>query len=352
VFAFVFGSKRWRVNFGLDSKRTPKTKLAVPYRAKDLPTARSEFSHPDVVLSLTSICYYYGGLDNEDIAAALTHLIDSDQAQVEYREWVRHAAELPTSLTHVSGINLSDKECQQKLYPALKFSKGAVDYFLSYLVFPKEMKEFPDKISASSWDIASTMKVHPTTGFSGTKDTSDLLPHSVKHLDLPRQRHTGALVLEYLLGNENTVELLPSTKPSQTSDTVQLLQYVVDMKPQIRVILDVGASILELTNIEVAKEWLKISSHDEIEAVVFVNDDDELSVLDRTSKVEILQTSPFASRLDVCLVYLDEAHTRGIDLKLPNYRAAVTLGANLTKDRLVQACMRMRKLGKGQSVVS
>lgn len=41
----------------------------------------------------------------------------------------------------------------------------------------------------------------------------------------------------------------------------------------------------------------------------------------------------------------------GIDLKLPlYYRAAVTLGANLTKDRLVQACMRMRKLGKGQSV--
>lgn len=29
----------------------------------------------------------------------------------------------------------------------------------------------------------------------------------------------------------------------------------------------------------------------------------------------------------------------------------MTLGANLTKDRLVQACMRMRKLGKGQSVV-
>jgi hypothetical protein len=53
--------------------------------------------------------------------------------------------------------------------------------------------------------------------------------------------------------------------------------------------------------------------------------------------VEHLQTSPYADQLDVCLVFLDEAHTRGTDLKLPdNYRAAVTLGANLTKDRLVQ----------------
>ncbi|PSN58809.1 hypothetical protein BS50DRAFT_682614 [Corynespora cassiicola Philippines] len=63
------------------------------------------------------------------------------------------------------------------------------------------------------------------------------------------------------------------------------------------------------------------------------------------------QSTTAIKQLDVCLVYLDESHTRGTDLKLPrDYRAAVTLGANLTKDRLVQACMRMRKLGKGQSV--
>lgn len=74
--------------------------------------------------------------------------------------------------------------------------------------------------------------------------------------------------------------------------------------------------------------------------------------VDRKGRIDRLQTSSFATRLDSCLVFLDESHTRGIDLKLPvYYRAAVTLGANLTKDRLVQACMRMRKLGKGQTVV-
>ncbi|KAK1807511.1 hypothetical protein LTR12_018145 [Friedmanniomyces endolithicus] len=42
-------------------------------------------------------------------------------------------------------------------------------------------------------------------------------------------------------------------------------------------------------------------------------------------------------QLDVCLVFLDESHTRGTDLRLPEtYRAAVTLGAGLTKDRLTQ----------------
>ena len=102
-------------------------------------------------------------------------------------------------------------------------------------------------------------------------------------------------------------------------------------------ILDVGAQILELSNLQVAKKWLEMVPEDRAKAAVFFNDSDELSVLDRKGRTEILQVSPFAKQLDVCLVYLDEAHTRGTDLKLPrDYRAAVTLGANLTKDRLVQ----------------
>jgi hypothetical protein len=36
-------------------------------------------------------------------------------------------------------------------------------------------------------------------------------------------------------------------------------------------------------------------------------------------------------------VYIDEAHTRGTDLKLPvNARGAVTLGLGQTKDQTVQ----------------
>ena len=51
------------------------------------------------------------------------------------------------------------------------------------------------------------------------------------------------------------------------------------------------------------------------------------------------------------LVYLDEIHTRGTDLVLPDGTlAVVTLGARVTKDKFVQGCMRMRKLGKEHSL--
>ena len=229
------------------------------------------------------------------------------------------------------------------------------------------MKEVPHKLSASGWDIGQ-IKTHPTTGFSDTNDFRKTLPLSVEHLDLQEQRHTNAFVLEYLLQPENSVALMPPRGNAYSSDAEVLLAMVTKMEPPAQVILDIGAQILELSNLGVAREWLKIMpDHDRTRAVVFFDDSDELSVLDRKGHIEPLRTSSFVKQLDVCVIFLDEAHTRGTDLRLPEYyRAAVTLGANVTKDRLVQgksaiplviatdfreACMRIRKLGKGQSVV-
>jgi hypothetical protein len=242
-------------------------------------------------------------------------------------------------------------QCILQLFPHLRKGKAVVDYFLSHIVFPKEMKQFPDKLSVSGWDIGK-QKQHVTTGFSGTNDSRHLLPLFVTQLDLPEQKHTNALVLEHLLKPVNGVELMSASLPEQQiSDAEHLLSAVLRLDPPVQVILDVGAQILEYDNLGLAKEWLKLSDNSK-EAVVFVNDADELCVVDRKGRVDSLQTSPFISRMSVCLIFLDESHTRGIDLKLPlDYRAAVTLGAHLTKDRLVQACMRMRKLGQGQTVV-
>ncbi|KAI2627868.1 hypothetical protein GGR54DRAFT_590862 [Hypoxylon sp. NC1633] len=353
ILTFALGLKRWRVDYGLAPNRLPGTKLAVPYRAKDNPSPRSEFSHPDVVIILTSLSYYYGGLDDEDLLRTFDHLVRSDQADQEYQVWVRDAGDLPPAFKQLAGVNLKDRiQCTQQVFPHLRYAKGVIDYFLSHIVFPKEMKEFPHRLSASGWDLGEA-KAHPTTGFSGTNDSRQVLPLLVKQLDLEDQKHTNALVLENLLQPENSVALMPPRGEIDGPVAEMLLDIIIKMDPPTRVILDVGAQILELDNFEVAQAWLsKTSDVPRIEAAIFFDNNDEMCVMDRKGHVESLQASPFASQLDVCVVFLDEAHTRGTDLKLPrDYRAAVTLGANLTKDRLVQACMRMRMLGEGQSVV-
>ncbi|PNP47794.1 hypothetical protein THARTR1_10479 [Trichoderma harzianum] len=353
VLSFAFRQKRWRVNYGLDLSRAPKTRLAVPYRAKDSPSTRSEFSHPDVVIVLTSLTYYYGGLSDDDLFASFDHLLRADQAEVQYQDWVLDAPDLPDAFKSLAGVTMKDRhQAIHEIFPHFRFAKNAIDYFLSHIVFTKEMKEFPEKLSASGWDIGQ-IKTLPTTGFSGTCDSRNLMPLDMKHLDLPEQRHTNSLVLSNILQPENSVAPIQKVYGTQISDTEVLLDLVISMDPPVQVILDVGAQILELTNVQLATTWLEsVPESQGKKAVVYFDDHDELCVVDRQGRVESLQTSPYGQQLDLCLVYLDEAHTRGTDLKLPtNYRAAVTLGPGLTKDRLVQACMRMRKLGQGQSVV-
>ncbi|KAI8263016.1 hypothetical protein K4K58_013222 [Colletotrichum sp. SAR11_239] len=321
ILAFALAQKQWRVHYGLDPIRDKKTLLAVPYKAKDCPTPRSEFSHPDIVILLTCLSYYYSGLSDMALFESFELLIRSDNPDLQYQAWVQTAPTLPEPCRQIQGINLLDRTyCTSTIFPHIRYSKAAIDYYLCRVVFEKECKEFPDKLSASGWDLAKK-KAFPTTGFSGT--------------------------------NDSRVAVMKNETTAITFDSQSLLEMLNTMRPQPRVILDVGAQVLDLTNMEMARDWLgRYESDENTQAVIFFNDADDLVVLDKNGKIEELQVSPFADQLHRCLVFLDEAHTRGTDLRLPaDYQAAVTLGAHITKDRLVQACMRMRKLGKGQSVV-
>ncbi|KAG9237428.1 hypothetical protein BJ875DRAFT_370034 [Amylocarpus encephaloides] len=349
VLRFAFEPKRWRVNYGLDPSRSL---LAVPYHAKDVPAPRAEFSHPDVAILLTCLSYYYEGLSDEQIRQCFEVVLHLDHAQEEYQLWINDAPTLPDPFKNIACINLGDiTQCSHVVFPALKFSKGIIDFYLSNVVFPKEMKEFPDKLSSSGWDIARE-KIHPTTGFSGTNDSRYILPLSIGQCDLPAQRSTNAAVLHCLLRPENYYVDVKTALGSNDLDASTLIEVVSCSQDEIRVILDVGAQVLELQNEEVAYTWLSRVPKSRAQAAIFFDSENELCVIDHDKRKEPLLVSPFSKQMDQCLVYLDQSHTRGTDLKLPNdYRALVTLGPGLTKDRLVQACMRMRKLGKGQSVV-
>lgn len=179
---------------------------------------------------LTCLSYYYGGLLDDDLFLAFDHLIKSDQADIEYHEWVKDAPNLPKSFHRLVGVNMKDRfQAVNHVFPYLRFTKSVVDYFLAHIVFPKEMKEFPQKLSASGWDIGQR-KVHPTTGFSGTIDSRHLLPLDVEHLDLDEQRHTDALVLKHLLQPKNTVDYLSRPKDKNCSDAETLLSLVTSME--------------------------------------------------------------------------------------------------------------------------
>jgi len=335
IILFSLKEKRWKVDYGLDLKRSL---LAVPYRAKDSPAGKAEFSHPDVALTLTCLSYYYGGLSDSQLETCFRNLYKSDNPALDYERWIKGVKLPKIYLKRLHGINLDDRrQWNEIIYPTFHYNKAVIDSYLSGVVFPKEAKEFPHKLSTSGWDLAAS-KVHPTTGFSGTNDNRYLLPLSIAQLDTAAQLNTNARVLSYLQQSENSYTCIAG--PNKKRMGVEQLLEMLAAPPasrQFKVLLDVGAQVLELRNDEVAKKWLDLSVEYLAQAAVYFNDKDELTVLTRDGNKEPLMVSAFAESLGNCLVYLDEAHTRGTDLKLPiGSKAAVTLGPNLTKDRLVQ----------------
>ena len=335
ILVFVLRDKRWRVNYGLDLSRTS---LSVPYKAKDTPDQRSSWSHTDAAITMTCLSYYYGGLSDQQLFATLKALTAQDNGPEEYARWVSDHPDIPEEHRQLSGVNLTHLSvAASHLFPALRFSKPTIDYYLCQVVFPKEIREFPSKLSLSAWDIAGGNN-HLTTGFSGTNDSRYVLPLSIAQQDLPEEQHTNASVLVKLLQPQNQYIGLESLRhTSEVNDAAFLIRTIAEADPPIRVLIDVGAQILELRNEEVAHAWLRQVSTADTDGVVYFNDDNQMMVLDRHGCTELLATSPLYHQLGKCLIYLDESHTRGTDLKLPrNYRAAILLGPKLAKDRLTQ----------------
>ncbi|KAI0283264.1 hypothetical protein BC826DRAFT_1110222 [Russula brevipes] len=350
ILGYVLKERRWRVDYGLDPSRTL---LAVPYRAKDVPSLRADFSHPDVAIALTCLSYYYGGLTKDQVLFCFELLGKLDNPEMEYWVWVESGQDIPAELRQLNGVNTEDEtQVDEFLVPLFSRNTGVIDFYLSQLVFPRAAREFPSKLPTSAWDLVED-KENVTTGFSGTNDNRYLLPTSITQEDPGSLLFTNALVLRHLLRPENDHYQCTEGDNGEPESATAFLQRLVNQDPEIRVLLDVGAQMLELQNEELARRWLSLRP--DVSAAIFFNDLDHLTVVTTNGTIEPFISSPFNRQLEKCVVYLDDAHTRGTDLKLPiGMRAAVTLGPKVTKDRLVQGCMRMRQLGKwpkGHSVM-
>lgn len=160
------------------------------------------------------------------------------------------------------------------------------------------------------------------------------MPTSITLRELSYQLGADAGVLAHLLQPENDFYSVITHENGGSAKTLGLLNMVVAQQPEIRVLLDVGAQILDVSNRALAQEWLKLIG---AAGAVYFGKTDRLMVLPRNGHSQPLIGSSLAQQLDRCVVYLDDAHTRGTDLKFPRgFRAAITLGPKVTKDRLVQ----------------
>ncbi|KAE8384199.1 hypothetical protein BDV23DRAFT_189450 [Aspergillus alliaceus] len=349
--------KRWNVQYGLHPKRDP---VAVPFHAKGVPSEQAEWGHPDVAIVLTYLSFYYSGLTLGQLRQSLQGLSDSDDPSSEYDRLTNYVKTLPESLRHWNLISTDDEGQLREAWTHLRYSVAFINYFLENMVFPIHARHFPQRLQMSGWDIPlfttegnsmlckGSIPHALTTGFSGTNDNRGLLPLTIQQNDLPELFHTNAEVLTYLLQPRNRLYVLAAHSDGKRLSELQFIKKLHMMG--IRILIDAGAHILELDNKGFVRKWMEIDYG--APAAVYFDTGSKPWVVDRNNKEVPLLASPFAGNLEDCLVYLDEAHTRGTDLKFPPFaKGALTLSLGQTKDHTVQAAMRLRQLGKSQSVV-
>ncbi|KAI0880451.1 uncharacterized protein GGS22DRAFT_84023 [Annulohypoxylon maeteangense] len=349
--------KRYGVQYGLHPLRDP---VAVPFHAKGVPSDQSEFGHVDVAILLTALAFYYCGISISQTRQALEAVLKSDDPASEYDKWTEDE-DFPDYLRDWHSINVDDSQQMGQIWNSVRFKVPVIDYFMNNFVFPPHAKQFKVRLQSNGWDIplpSHTQSSQPnknkslnqsrglTTGFSGTNDIKPLLPLTIKQDDLPALSHTNAEVLTYLLQPRSKSYSVMVDQNQKRISEISFLHML--RRRDIRILIDSGAQILEQSNKELAENWLKVDGR---AVVALYFEGDSPWILSKQGTKTPLLASPYADNLNEVLVYLDEAHTRGTDLKFGQYaRAALTLGLSQTKDHTVQAAMRLRQLGTTQSV--
>jgi hypothetical protein len=349
--------QRHRVEYGVAP--AGRKRLAVPFRACDVPAERAEFAHPDATLALTTLSYYFDGLSDAEVAQAFRALLTlgpSEQA-ARYAAWFDASApgmgDDAASIDAVAKLDLSNVLQRALLCRTFRFSTHVVNFWLTACVLPGETVQYPQRLKATAWHLrGATGGV--ATGFSGTNDGHRLLPLHVRQLPLPDAglAATNGHMLSLLLAKAR-YEQLPPNVTGDAPSWRGLLAFAV--RAGAVALIDAGALLAGVALGDAAAHLLQLlfDAGSDLGGVVYFDASaggGEWVVRDRAGGVRPLKASPLRER--DAFVLFDERHCRGADMRLRrDARAVLTLGPRTAKDKIMQAAGRLRQLSGEQSLL-
>lgn len=348
--------KRHRVNYGVSTTHYSGKKMALPFKAHDTPSERSQFGHPDTEIALSYLSYYYDGVSMDQVRDSFRTLLKMNpNAQgVVYRRWLAlshsdlKSAGLDELVDSVDKIDLSNGRQLRILFDHFRSNRQLITFWLTNCVFPNETRQFEKKLMASAWHLASNNRDR-IVGMSGTNDSALIYPLQVKQHIIPgehaKELHaTNGKMLNVLSNDE--VKYIPTDISGARSVSDVVLEQFLAMEAD--VLIDAGAVCSDYSNSEVASRFA--AARQKKPVVYYDAEMKDWVVRDGGGQKWSLQSSPIKER--DCLVFIDEVRCRGTDLKLrPGAVGLLTLGLGITKDKLMQAAARMRMLAMGQQKV-
>jgi len=331
---------------------------------------RSEFSHPDCAIVFTILAYYEDGLSKSEVISAFSTLftLGRNVQRKIYSQWYllskdhiedKHPS-LSSKLDRIEKIDLANRLQLCHLVTFYRHNIRVINFWLNSCVFPEEMQYYPQRLSATSWNLAD----NPThiVGFSGTNDNHRLLPLQVKQYFpdmhspdtiLQSLLSTNGRMLEILL--ERTMSCLALSGCNRVSSILELFLDDPDLQ-NAQAIIDAGALLAGLSNEDLARKLIATFDCNGIsrfKGIVFFDNsssDGQWMALEPSGRLLPKSQSPVQE--SEAFAIFDEPRCRGADLKLiKTATALLTIGPRMCKDKLMQAAGRMRALAHGQSLV-
>lgn len=109
--------------------------------------------------------------------------------------WLSHAEGLSVFDT-IAKLDLTNALQVQLLHAYFSHNQAAVDFFLAHCVLPTESRQYPYRLTGTSWNLADNA-ARAVVGFSGTNDHHRLLPlqvHQADHADVQLQGTNGKML--------------------------------------------------------------------------------------------------------------------------------------------------------------
>ena len=395
----------------VDPKSPPSRQLmAVPFVGKDVPSRASEFAHPDVLIGLTVLAYRYEGVRQADLHRVIVQLKtdmsrqvgprDQRPASALFQKWIAlgraaavaeaegvpgspgrggrstppgspgrgggsvrspgrgsprnstsprssgsggafdpsaaNSAVLPLAL-----FQPNDPLQMTRLFSLLRKLPDLIHFYLCQHVFPATMNFQHMKISACGHELGSSILFDRRIGFSGTP--SNLLPVDLGNC-LYEPGSDGKIISTLTSSSITEAEI----KTHWTARS--LLRDVATANPPFHALIDTGALITGMDNLEVARFMLLHLPAAQFDGVVYLDRSDRQMILLRDSMRSTLLAQcgmPWERRFS----FYDQVHTTGMDIKQsPNARAVVTIGKDMTFRDFAQGAYRMRGIGVGQTI--
>ena len=376
----------------LSDPKMPKSRrvTAIPFIGKDVPSQRSEFSHPDIVIGLTILAYRYEGLRHVDFKRLMTTLQQNMWEEVGpyhkrpssklFAEWVKLAggkvrgsrleadnvkqkkknakkAELARQQhqveemdkdpffhdaaaaadgdsnnkdatadgadeeevdsqfsniqrSHASAtdiwplrlIDFDDDEQYSTVYKLLHSLPEMIYYYLRNFIFPPTMRHQSMKLAASGQDVGGEMLCSHRVGFSGTP--SNLIPIELGKLNY--EKGSDGQMIYYL----TSPKIMTCSIIRQEWNPRSLLLAIASGNPSFSALIDTGALITGMSNLEVAQYLLTHGLPDK-EGVVFLDELDRKMILVRAT-MSVLPLSQCGIPDTKRFAFYDQVHTTGM----------------------------------------